>query len=324
LAYNAAGIAGLPRRLTLGRILLALIVAATAAFLAWEKPWDPTQPIRLQHIAISVGGVNRQFLLYDPHKLARPPLVIVIHGGGSMAARAVRMSRFDTLAAREGFMVAYPDGTGPTPWFFHTWNASHCCLFALAHKSDDVAFLGVMIDHLIASRSVDPARVYVTGLSVGGMMAHKAGIELTDKIAAVAPVVGALFGDEPAPRGPLPVMMIQGANDAVVPNAGGPLGAGRKLGDRDIIPASAAAAYWAKADGCRNALTDQSPQFVLQRWEDCSEGTEVLLYTIAGGGHAWPGEKKGPSEKQGPGEKSDPFDATSQIWAFFKRHQKAR
>lgn len=47
-----------------------------------------------------------------------------------------------------------------------------------------------MLDALGREPCVDARRVYATGLSNGGVMAHRPGCELSDRIAAIAPVAG--------------------------------------------------------------------------------------------------------------------------------------
>lgn len=97
---------------------------------------------------------------------------------------------FTDKARAEGFIVVYPEGTSRRGQLF-TWKAGHCCGYAMEQRVNDVAFIGALIDALLARYPIDPKRVYVTGMSNGAMMAHRLGIELSEKVAAIAPAVGA-------------------------------------------------------------------------------------------------------------------------------------
>src|SRR4051812_5775513 len=120
------------------------------------------------------------------------PLVLVFHGGGANAANAMRMSGMNAKSDAEGFIVAYPNGTGPRRDSFLTWNAWRCCGLALERKVDDVAFVRALVDEVARRYPVDRKRVYATGFSNGGMLTYRLGCELGDVFAAIAPVAGAL------------------------------------------------------------------------------------------------------------------------------------
>ena len=277
---------------------------------------------------LTVGALKRRFDLYDPGREKHPALVIVLHGGGGNAANAANMTGFSELAEKEGFIVAYPDGSGRLAPRLLTWNSGHCCAYAMEEKIDDVAFMSALIDHLVAARGVDPKRVYVTGMSNGGMMSHRLGIELSTKVAAIAPVVGALFGDEKPPAGPVPAMIIVGAQDQVVHAEGGPLtppalqpgGAARATAaDMPALPAKAAAEFWAKADGCTDPKTTREKEMEVTVYGRCRSGMEVQFISVAGQGHAWPGGRKGREEAAAPNPN---VNASQMIWDFFKRHHR--
>ena len=151
----------------------------------------------------------------------RVPMVLVLHGGGGNAVNAEAMTGFTNKARQEGFIVVYPEGTSRGALGLLTWNASHCCGHAMQTRVDDVGFIGALIDRLVKDHPVDPKRIYATGLSNGGMMTHRLGIELSDRFAAIAPVIATLFGDETRPKRPVPALMINGLLDKSVPPDGG-------------------------------------------------------------------------------------------------------
>ncbi|MBI4908197.1 MAG: hypothetical protein HY820_31515 [Acidobacteria bacterium] len=133
--------------------------------------------------SIVVDGRTRTYLLYSPPaRPSRLPLVLVLQGSGGDAARMVRASAFHTLGA---ILVVYPNG------YQKKWNDGRNIPSWLAHREnvDDIKFLSALIDSMVTKHNADPARVYITGISNGGLMSHRAGCELSDKVAAIAPVV---------------------------------------------------------------------------------------------------------------------------------------
>jgi polyhydroxybutyrate depolymerase len=270
-------------------------------------------------------GIERSYVVRVPRDLAQHkgqvPLVLVLHGGGGNAFNAESTTGFTEEAEKEGFIVVYPEGTGRFNGKLLTWNAGHCCGYAMNRHVDDVGFISALLDKLIAEYPVDPERIYATGISNGGMMAHRLGIELSNRFAAIAPVAAALFGDEPEPRHPVSALMFNGTLDTHIPAQGGPPG-GRFPGAWDGSPTKPVleqAAFWARADGCmRTPEQENREAYTLTKYR-CPAGTAVALYMIRDGGHAWPGGERGSPMGDEP---SSALDATPIIWAFFNAHEK--
>lgn len=164
-------------------------------------------------------GIERSYVVRLPGPgLAadrRLPLVLVLHGGAGDAATIEAATGFTDKARLEKFIVVYPEGSGRFGHKLLTWNAGHCCGHAMENKVDDTGFIRALIDRLTAEYPVDPRRIYATGISNGGMMTHRLGIELPDRIAAIAPVAAAVFGDERKPANPVSALMINGRLDTV-------------------------------------------------------------------------------------------------------------
>lgn len=297
----------------------------------WTGPVFPEIPEGVaagQYRTLETNGVQRRYVVRVPPNLYqhsgdrqhdRVPLVLVLHGGGGNAANAERMTGFTDKARREGFIVVYPEGTGRFNGRLLTWNAGHCCGYAMNRRVDDVAFIDALLDRLIADYPVDPKRIYATGMSNGGMMTHRLGRELSGRFAAIAPVVATVFGDERPPEHPLSALMLNGMLDTSVPPQGGPPG-GRFPGAWDgtaARPALEQGAFWARANGCGKSpeKTDRGP-FVLWHYP-CPTATAVELYLVKDNGHAWPGGQAGSHRGDTP---SASFDATDVIWAFFRAH----
>ena len=262
-------------------VLIAFVaLAACTAGPAAAPQSPPSGAAKLTDETLTHDGRARRFLVHDFSGGKPAPVVIVLHGGGGHPENAVNMSQFDVIAEREHFIAVYPGGTGSTPGGrLLTWNAGHCCAYARENKIDDVGFISALIDRLVSSGRADPKRVYVTGMSNGGMMSHVLARELPGKIAAIGPIVGALFGDEPAAKGPVPAVIFVGQDDKTVPGAGGPLGGNRREGviaglarppaDHDVAPDVAQADYWAKANGCAQSpveSSDKAGKLVEIRW----------------------------------------------------------
>ena len=150
-------------------------------------------------------------------------------------------------------------------------------------------------------------------------MTHRLGIELSNRLAAIAPVVGTLFGDEKRPARPVSAIMLNGMLDKSVPYQGGPPG-GRFPGAWDGTPAKPAleqAAFWAGADGCAGGPV-KDEHGALTRWQyHCPADHAVELYLLGDNGHAWPGGQQGSRMGDKP---SSTLIGTDVIWDFFKAH----
>ncbi len=281
---------------------------------------------------LHTGGYSRHFnfhipLGYDP---ARPcPVVIVLHGAFSTAREMEQGSGWSQLADREGFMVIYPEGIGILGYLQH-WNAGHCCGKAAKDQWDDVAFLDAVIQEMGRHYAIDRQRVYMVGLSNGGMLAYRYAAERSGTLAAVAAVAGAIGSQAtpdqpewllPPPAGPISVYIMHGTADEAIPIVGGrPVG---RSGQREYRPVSDAAGFWIAANHC-----DQGPEWESSSggwvseefWTDINGQTEVRVCRILNWGHQWPG---GPYTEWLPEDHPlKDFDAASRIWHFFQQHPK--
>lgn len=248
----------------------------------------------------------------------RVPLVIVLHGGGGNASISMKATGFNEKAMKEGFIVVYPQGSSRFKDIMLTWNAVHCCGFAMENKIDDISFISQLIDKLCREQLVDSKRIYVTGWSNGGMMTHRLGIALSGKIAAIAPVVSTLFGDEKQPQRPVPAIIFNGLLDRAVQPKGGSHG-GRFADSWDNVPPlkiESQASFWAKANGCTSpAQKFENDKYIFLRY-NCPSGKNVEMYMVKDNGHAWPGGQSGSPKGDTP---SQAINATNLMWDFFKK-----
>ena len=260
---------------------------------------------------INVGGEPRGYVLHIPpgHDRAQPtPLVISLHGGALWGAAQRDISRWNDLADREGFIVAYPSGAGhASPRF---WGAR-----LGQRQRQDVEFLTQLIDTLIARHNVDPDRVYVNGLSNGGGMTFALSCAAADRLAAVGIVGGALFDPWGTCIGapPVPVVVFHGTGDSTAPYEGGTSWVARWPFPN--IPYWVG--RWAERNGCEAAPRDSALSATVTRrdYSACAGGADVVLYTLHGDGHVWPGGGTLPRWLVGTDGRS--LDATKVMWEFF-------
>lgn len=261
------------------------------------------------------SGQRREYLLHVPSSYApsKPaPLVISLHGGASWPAHQRDMSGWNRLADNEGFIVVYPAGSGAP----RAWKVSHG-----AGLTRDVRFISELIDTLQAEYNIDPAKIYADGLSNGGGMAFVLSCALSDRIAAVGMVAAAQslpWSWCTDPR-PVPMIAFHGTADAFTPYHGG---RSPVFPDSMVLPDIPTwTANWARRNRCgTNPVESPVAAGVTRReYTSCANGAAVVLYTIQGGGHTWPGSK--PMPESLVGFTSNDVDATSQMWAFFREHR---
>lgn len=273
-------------------------------------------PAGAEQLTMKVGGRVRRAIVREPRAGKAPrPLVLLLHGGGGNPEQAEEAYGMSALAEKEGFLVAYPAGSGRFKRFL-TWNAGNCCSYARDHDARDVAFLAALIEKLVKDGRADPGRVYVTGMSNGAMMTHRLACERADLVAAIAPVGGTMAVAECKPSRPVPVVMINGRADEHVPFEGG---TGKKSPDPRVdrsFPDTAK--IWAEANRCTLArITDG----LYDRGEyECPGGVGMATYMHAGG-HIWPGSKQ-PRYRGADPMLPEP-KATTLIWEFFKKHPRS-
>ena len=255
-----------------------------------------------------MNGTTREFVTHIPpaYQSGVPlPLVLDLHGRGGSIFQQGEISQMNAKADQQGFIVVSPQALGePATW----WPAPG------PKGQEDLEFFQALIATLESQHSIDPTRIYVTGFSNGGAMANRLACAMSEKIAAIAPVAGAHPQMETCePTLPVAVLVIHGTDDHIIPYQG----------DGDYLPSVPAwTAAWAQRDQCNpTPEAEQSRQSVnVETWTDCAGGASVVLYTIAGGGHLWPGAGFGP----GPyldGPAPDVY-ATDIIWEFFAAHPK--
>jgi len=298
-------------------ILIVVIVALIFLFLI--------RRLRAQNRGeqLESGGQTRTFLVHLPknYDSARHwPVVFVLHGGGGQGRGMDVLTHFNNFADRNGIIAVYPDG------LTRGWNDGRVTRRLAPRIADDVAFISAILDKLESEYSIDSARVFATGISNGGFMSFRLGCDLAPRIAAIAPVAAALSKDLEKschPARPVPILMINGTDDPLVPYHGGEV-----IADGGAIySAEVSAQKWAQTNGCASSPKSEitAPKSAnglatrITHYSDCKSGADVELFSVEGGGHTWPGGFQYLPEGI-IGKTSRELDANEVIWKFFAAH----
>jgi polyhydroxybutyrate depolymerase len=292
------------------------------------------------------GGIARDYRLHVPPGAASGgprPLVLNLAGATQNGQLQELYSQMDANADRHDYLVAYPDGTRiakvltPDPVAKdaqYGFDAGACCGLPVTDKVDDVDFLLRVVDDVAGRTPVDPRRVYVTGMSNGGMMAYTMAAEAADRIAAVASVAGQVELSSIHPARPVPTLEFHSVDDPIA----GWQGAKDASGHLQFSVLSGID-RWVAADGCATTPHDgptlrqaagvggspTAETATLVTWSGCRAGSEVELWRFTGSGHVWPGSvlNTGPRSGwvlDGVGQGTTLVDADEAMWQFFARH----
>ena len=271
---------------------------------------------------LTLDGRQRTYVLHIPstYNGSQPlPLVFDFHGGLGNASTQMRTSNFEPLADEKGFIVVYPNGTGLLGDKLLTWNSGTCCGYAVKNNIDDVGFARAIIADIESSYKIDGKRIYATGLSNGGIMSQRLACDASDIFAAIGPVSGTLNYPECQPKEPVSIIEFHGTADQHLPYAGGV--GDKSLTDVSFVSVKDTIAAWIKFDQCSTTLqTNTFADIQNDTYSHCANGTAVELYTILGGGHAWPGGN-GPAWPGGD-QPTHTISATNFMWDFFASHPK--
>ena len=284
------------------------------------------------------SGQKREYLLHVPpgYDRTRPtPLVISLHGAMNWPALQMRVSQWNRVADENGFLVVYPSGTGAVGkiWFMEGARTPS--------RMPDVRFIAELIDTLEAAYNIDATRIYASGFSNGGGMTFVLSCTLADRIAAFGAVSAAQYlpWSWCPDSQPVPMIAFHGTADRIVSYDGGrvlPVSCDRARRWGVLLGGCFAihlmrfpsvmtwVANWARRNRCGPSPVDAAVAADVTRREyaGCADSAAVVLYTIQGGGHQWPGGKPLPQWIVGPASGS--IEATRLMWAFFREHPLVR
>lgn len=243
--------------------------------------------------------IYRTYRIYVPDNLdpdSSYSLIINMHGLGSNAYEQQLYTLFDPIADTARFIISYPNAVNAE------WNVTND-----PNKADDVGFISALIDTIAAEYPVNHKRVYATGMSMGGFMSYRLACNLSGRIAAMASVTGLSINYGCQPVHPMPIIQMHGTADDVVPYAG----------------VDATLPFWIDLNGCPatpvvtdlpDIDTNDFSTVTKSVWGLCEDSVEVILYTINGGEHTWPGAKFL------IGITNQDINASLEIWNFFKKY----
>lgn len=300
---------------------------------------------------------------YDHDK--KYPVMILFHGMNQDASDMARLTRFNELADHEGVIAVYPSAehgrwnfgvnpevrrvTGPYrrrrgygyPGGGYPGGGYPGGGYPRRRPpgeqrpnddkrtppADDIEFMNHLLDAMPTKYSVDTARIYATGLSEGGFMAMKAGCSLSDRFAAIG-AVGAAMPKKMicVPSRPVPLVMINGTSDPVVPHGGG---TEHNL-QLPVVSVEDTAKTWARNDRCAEKPTHSKLKAKekggmtteVDTYDGCRDGAQVVSYNVKGGGNTWPGGEQYQVEKQ-IGKTSQDINANELLWSFLSAHRLA-
>jgi len=273
-------------------------------------------------------GYERSYLVHLPpkEKMNAPiPVLFNLHGGGGTARGNIGLTfgRFNELADRDGFLVVYPNAIEKN------WNDGRPLDLVKAWKEniDDVGFISAIVEELKKNYTIDDDRIFTCGMSNGGFMSSRLLCDRADLFRGGAILTATLSTDylpQCDPSSPVAVMIMNGTDDKLAPYEGGQIKVfNRKRGE--IVPTDDYVDFWREKNGCSEAKSeehidrkDDGTSVSIQRYEQCSPQGPVVLYTIHGGGHTWPGGKQYLGERL-IGKTSREINACDVIWEFFKR-----
>lgn len=265
-----------------------------------------------QTVKFRYGNNMRSFIIYTPENYdpsQKLPLVLNLHPFLSDKKFQLNYTQFNKLADSVGCIVVYPDGIN------NRWNSG--TLFDANSKVNDVGFIGRLIDYMSINYNIDETRVYSTGYSAGGFMSYRLACEITNRIAAIAPVGSSMtFAtfDNCSPSRSIPIMMFNGTSDPVTVYNG----------FFDVKPIFQVINLWKNLNNCSNSpAVEQLPNIVtndnsrvIKETYNCADNTELIQMKIQNGGHTWPGSA--------PffilGNTNQDISANEEMWKFFSNY----
>lgn len=339
-------------RISSATLWIAAAACAAAAVLIAGLVRSAPQPAsvdnHLLHLTLNEHGDAYDYALYVPPGLkpdAAAPLVVVMHGCTMTADQMAAASDYDTLAAREHFIVLYPDVDTVDATHDRCWKGIYAPDTEGRARGDGAAIVD-MTGAVMKRWRVDPTRVYAIGISAGAFEASILGTFYPDVFAAIGVHSGAAYmGGEPAcfnnqdtaasdtntdklaqaavaamgsRARVVPVFVIHGDADDTIPYACGPQAVAQWLSaDNLSLKHVGLPAISTSPTHARNGTIAGGHAFTVLTYDDASGCTVAQMWTVHGMAHIWSGGTSAPSSAR----YSDPKgpSAAEASWAFFSR-----
>lgn len=361
------------RCVAIASVLLLAVGCTPTDTSAVAAPGNHEQMLRR---VITHDGIEREYFVHLPAgAVGALPVVVAIHGYTSTATGFEAAHSLNPHSDKNGYIVVYPQGSHFLPETTNTdsnritsWNdlaanlgprseGPHCVDDAVAYPCppecgscnrcawtscyDDVGFIAKVLDEVESEFTTDPRRYYLLGVSNGGMMALRLGCNLSDRFAAVAPIIAQLApGYACGPSVSLPMLHLYGGKDNTVRSDGLPGGDGFTY-----TTAERTTEVWARAMSCKKGPGPWEDEYSrtmglsCSAWSDCQvPGHEVVSCMDPEEGHDWPGQRvktmpatcvtpaqyaSMPDQERCPdGAVEVAHKGMDLVWGFFKRYQR--
>ena len=301
-------------------LICRLCAVGLVALVLGSSPCAAAEPLKFTH-----QGIERTAVLHRPEAAQSGPLplVIALHGLGGTGENFRGYAQFDVTANREGFNTVYPDAVEKSWSYGRPINQPMPTVGG--ETVDDVGFIRLLIDDLVSRKIADPARVYVTGISRGGLMAFTLACALAERITAAAPLITGMTDhqrDDCQPARPVPIMVIAGTSDRLQSFGGWQGPNGRLLSVPETMD------FWRSLHGCTrrdgrrlpHRNPDDRTQVMLVEWSGCRTEINPRLYRVEGGGHQIPSINgtNNPMSEEKFGLRNRDIETADEVWTFFK------
>lgn len=257
---------------------------ALADFASENSILKPTPGTVAIDTNITWQGKSRQVLYIrpDPQNTKPAPAILMLHYESGTPDLMANLTRAGELAASQGYWVILPHAA------LHHWHDNPS---DIGDKNDDVGFLTQVVQTATSQFPIDATRVSVTGFSNGGFMAERMICEKPELFASAiidAAIMRTPLANVCQPTVPVPVMYVNGTADPLVSYDG----------IESMLGAPTSVNLWSGLHSCnQNAMTstdlpvtvNDGTSVTVQTLSNCRSLGNVLLYTVNGGGHAWPG-----------------------------------
>ena len=278
---------------------------------------------------LAIDGLERTYYLHLPthYKKAKTlPLLLFLHGGGQNIKKMARSSQLNKLADQYNFIVAYPVGINKR------WKDGRGETYGGKSQEnvDDIKFIEKLIAELIRTHNVNAQKVYVTGISNGGLMTLRLGCDLSQKLSAIAAVIANIpkkYIGQCKPKKTLPLLLMNGTSDPIVPYYGGEMKFFKKRMGK-VVSTDRTIVFWREHNRCNKIpIITQLPDvnkrdkssIKVSTYKGCKHNATVKLYTIQGGGHTMPG-KKGFNMPKIVGQKNRDIEGLEVLIDFLLKH----
>jgi polyhydroxybutyrate depolymerase len=259
---------------------------------------------------MQIEGRTRSFHVHVPasYDASKPMPMMLLAAGMSQTGKDVEeMFQANKLADKEGFIAVYPDSVN---WFdvkdLRTWESGNGLVLP-GQKASDVKFMGDIIEATKKQVNIDPQRIYMAGLSNGGMLTYSTAAALSGTLAGIGILSSTMSGKEPAPKEPLSMINIHGTADRIIPYEGmtdtPPVLT--DVGVPVFQPAHFGTDYYRKLAGITAEPTVVKNGIeTIERSSNPANGTAVEHITLSGVDHFL----------------DDPAHRLQQVWDFFEAH----